>query len=127
MPIITVSVNDVFMREMSQLQTSLGFSGRSELVRAAVRSLIAEERERSRLEGRVYAVLMVSHDEQSEEIVTRIKHDHDELVITHVHSKLDEGRCLEIFILKGEADRVREMTNGFQASRKMERVRLSPM
>jgi len=127
MPIVTVSLNEVILKEMDELQKSLGFSGRSELVRAAVRSLIAEETQRSGLVGHIHAVLMVSHDEQAEEIVTRMKHNYDELVVTHVHSKIDKGRCLEIFILRGDAAKVREMANGFQASRRMEHVRLTAM
>ena len=102
----------------------MGFSGRSEIIRAGIRNLIAEEKQRSNLSGLIHAILMVIHDEESEQIVTGIKHNHEELIGTHLHSKIEGNKCMELFLLHGEADKVDGMTKDFKTNRKMDHVKL---
>jgi CopG family nickel-responsive transcriptional regulator len=70
---------------------------------------------------------MVVHDEESEKQVTDMKHDFDDLIQTHLHSKIRGDRCLEVFLLKGEADGVKKMTKEFQSNKKMDHVKLISM
>lgn len=127
MPIVSVSLNDDILSEMDSLQKALGFSGRSEIVRAGIRQLAAEEKDRQNLVGFTHALLMVVHDEESEKQVTDLKHGYDELVQTHLHSKVRGDRCLEVFLLKGDAEDVKKMTKEFQSNKKMDHVKLISM
>jgi CopG family nickel-responsive transcriptional regulator len=124
MPIVSVSLNDDIVGEIDKLQKELGFSGRSEIVRAGLRSLIAEERERKNLIGDIHAVMLVTHDEKSDNEVNEIGHSFDNIIITHIHNKTDREKCLEIFMLKGEAQEVNDMVKRFKTNRKMDHVRL---
>ncbi len=124
MPIVSISLNDEILSEIDKLQKSMGFSGRSEIIRAGIRNLIAEERQRSNLSGLIHAILMIIHDEESEQIVTGIKHNHEELIGTHLHSKIEGNKCMELFLLHGEADKVDGMTKDFKTNRKMDHVKL---
>jgi CopG family nickel-responsive transcriptional regulator len=123
-PIVSVSLNDDILGELDKLQKELGFSGRSEIVRAGLRSLIAEERERKNLMGDIHAVMLVVHDERSDNEVNEMGHSFDKIITTHIHSKTDREKCLEIFMLKGEAQEVNDMVNRFKTNRKMDHVRL---
>jgi CopG family nickel-responsive transcriptional regulator len=127
MPIVSVSLNDDILSEMDSLQKALGFSGRSEIVRAGIRQLAAEEKDRQNLIGFIHALLMVVHDEESEKQVTDMKHGYDDLVQTHLHSKVRGDRCLEVFLLKGDAEDVKKMTKEFQSNKKMDHVKLISM
>ncbi len=124
MPIVSISLNDEILSEIDKLQKSMGFSGRSEIIRAGIRNLIAEEKQRSDLSGIIHAILMIIHDEDSEQIVTGIKHNHEELIGTHLHSKIEGNKCMELFLLHGEADKVDVMTKDFKTNRKMDHVKL---
>lgn len=124
MPIVSISLNDEILSEIDKLQKSMGFSGRSEIIRAGIRNLISEEKQRSNLSGLIHAILMVIHDEESEQIVTGIKHNHEELIGTHLHSKIEGNKCMELFLLHGEADKVDGMTKDFKINRKMDHVKL---
>ena len=108
--IVSVSLNNDILTEIDKLQKSLGFSGRSKIVRAGVRNLLAEEKNRQDLYGELFAVLLAIHDEKSDEHVTEMRHDYDKLITTHIHNKIDRDRCLEIFLLKGEAVDINKMT-----------------
>ena len=43
MPIVSISLTNDFLKEMDQLHSSEGFSGRSELIRAGIRSLMNQK------------------------------------------------------------------------------------
>lgn len=124
MPIVSISLNAEILSEIDKLQKSMGFSGRSEIIRAGIRNLIAEEKQRSNLSGLIHAILMIIHDEESEQIVTGIKHNHEELIGTHLHSKIEGNKCMELFLLHGEAGKVDGMTKDFKTNRKMDHVKL---
>ncbi|MGI0028464.1 MAG: CopG family ribbon-helix-helix protein [Nitrososphaera sp.] len=125
--IVSVSLNDDILSEIDKLQKALGFSGRSEIVRAGIRNLLAEEKDRQNLSGSLFAVLLAIHDERSDEQVTTMQHDYDKLISTHIHNKIDGDRCLEIFLVKGEAEDIREMTKKFRSNKKMDHVKLIAM
>ena len=119
-----MSLNENILDEIDKFQRSLGFSGRSEVVRAGIRNLLSEERRRQDLTGLVHALFLAIHDEKSDDQVTEMRHTYDKLIITHLHSKIDGDRCLEIFLLKGDANEIREMTKMFQSNKRMDSVKL---
>jgi CopG family transcriptional regulator, nickel-responsive regulator len=125
--IVSVSLNRTILDDMDKLQKSHGFSGRSELVRAGIRNLLSEERKRHDLSGMLHALFLAVHDEDSDEEVTELRHTYDKLINTHLHSKIDRDRCLEIFLIRGDALEVKEMTNKFQANKNMDNVQLIVM
>jgi CopG family nickel-responsive transcriptional regulator len=127
MTIVSVSLNDEILTEVDRLQKALGFSGRSEIVRAGIRNLLADEKDRQNLSGSIFAVLLAIHDEKSDDQVTMMQHDYDRLITTHIHNKIDGDRCLEIFLIKGDARNIRDMTKKFQANKKMDHVKLIAM
>jgi CopG family nickel-responsive transcriptional regulator len=122
--IVSVSLNSDILMEIDKLQKALGFSGRSEIVRAGIRNLLAEEKDRQNLSGHLFAVLLAIHDEKSDDQVTEMGHGYDKLITTHIHNKIDGDRCLEIFLLKGDAEEVKDMTKKFQSNKKMDHVKL---
>jgi CopG family nickel-responsive transcriptional regulator len=112
---------------MDRLQKALGYTGRSEIVKAGIRSILSEERQRNDLTGMLHSVLLVVHDEKSDDEIRTMRHSYDGLINTHLHSKIDGERCLEIFHLRGEAEEIREMTKHFQTNKRMSNVKLIPM
>ncbi|MDE1814090.1 MAG: CopG family ribbon-helix-helix protein [Thaumarchaeota archaeon] len=127
MPIVSISLNDEILSELDRIQKTMGFSGRSEIIRAGIRNLVAEEKQQSALSGLIHAILMIIHDEESEQIVTGIKHNHEDLIGTHLHSKVDGNKCMELFLLHGDAEKISIMTRDFQINKKMDNVKLVTM
>ena len=124
MTIVSVSLNEDILIELDKLQKALGFSGRSEIVRAGIRNLLAEEKDRQNLSGHLFAVLLAIHDEKSDDQVTEMGHGYHKLITTHIHNKIDGDRCLEIFMLKGDAEEIKDMTKKFKSNKKMDHVKL---
>jgi len=124
MAIISVSIDKETLFELSQLERELGFSGRSEAVRSAVATLISENKQRKKLTGTVKAVLLAAHGESVEERATNVKHSFEDVIATQIHSNLRRGKCLEIFVLDGNAERVKEFVAKMQSNKGMEYVKL---
>lgn len=124
MPIVSISLNKKILHEIDVLQEDMGFSGRSETIRAALRMLLADKREKEDLKGVIDATLLVIHDEKASETVSKIRHDYQDLIKTQVHNHLENQRCLEVFVINGEAARIKEMTNAFQINRNLDYVKL---
>ena len=124
MTIISISLNDKVLRDLDKLQKDLGFSGRSEVIRAASRMLIEDSREKSKLQGIVSGVLLVVHSQDAEHAISHIKHKFEDIIKTQIHNHLKDEKCLEIFILEGQASRARSLLNSFQTSKKVEYLKL---
>jgi CopG family nickel-responsive transcriptional regulator len=124
MPIVSLSFPETMLKEMDVMQGSLGFTGRSELVRAGIRLLIQDTKEKETLSGSVSAVVVVTHTEENEEKVTQIKHRFDDIVRTHIHNKITRNNCVELFLLEGDAKAVAKMTEEFQKEDRIKSVKL---
>ena len=124
MPIISASLSDTTLQELHRIQKTMHFSGRSEAIRAAIRMLAAESKERETLTGKVRGILLLIHEHEAEGLVTNVKHTFLDIIYTQLHNRFKEGKCLELFLLEGEVDRVKEMTRIFQRADGIELVRL---
>jgi CopG family nickel-responsive transcriptional regulator len=119
-----MSLNDNILEEMSKSQIILGFSGRSELIRAAIRMFLAEMKTQSELSGRISGILITSHSQDTEHFVTNVKHKFEDIISTQIHNRLENGNCLEVFILEGMAERVNQLVKSLQAHKNIEYVKL---
>lgn len=122
--IISVSLSEKLLQGIDQLKEETGFSGRSDVIRASTRMLIADTQDKKNLEGDINSILILIHNQKSEDKVTEIKHDFEDIIETQIHSHLKEDKCLELFILEGDAKRMNTLTKMFQTTRKIEYVRL---
>ena len=124
MTIISISLNEKILEEIDKLQNDSGYSGRSEVIRAGIRSLLSESKDRELLTGRLKSVLLVVHDTDAEETITEIKHKFDDIIDTQIHSHLKGEKCLEIFILDGDAGRIKQLIKMPQLNKKVDYVKL---
>jgi len=124
MVVVSVSLNDKILSELDNLQLNMGFSGRSEVIRAGVRMLLEDFNSKKELKGLINSVLILIHEQKNEDIITNIKHNKEDLIHTQIHTHILDNRCLDIFILKGEGELVSEMVTELQTSGKMDYINL---
>ncbi len=124
MPIVSISLNDEILSELDKLQSSMGFSGRSEAIRAGIRTFVSEEKQKADLSGNIHAILLVVHNDQFDHVVSGITHNFEDLITTHLHSKIEKEKCMELFLINGDAEKVTTMTKDFQTNKNMDTVKL---
>lgn len=107
MTVVSVSMPDALVELIDDFVDDHGYTGRSEVIREAARSLLAEFEEQE-LEGRtlmsVVTVLFNYENPSVEHEMTHLRHQHETLVTSNVHSHVGEGYCMELFILEGEIE-----------------------
>ena len=124
MTIVSLSLPDLMIQEIDALQKTGSYAGRSELVRAAIRLMLEDTKEKNSLKGYVHAIVLVTHDESNEEPITRLKHQYEDIVRTHIHNKISQRNCVELFLLEGDGKKIGSMTQEFQKEDKLKSVKL---
>lgn len=125
MTVVSFSVDEDLLADAEQVMDEMGFDGRSQFIRAAMLSLIDEKRQHDELTGEVEAVLVLTHDE-GEGSVSGPIHAHEDMIETHLHSHLDDDRCLDLLVVDGAADRVRELWTILRKQQAVRDVTLLP-
>ena len=123
MPIVSVSLTEKNLETLDMLQKTYGLTGRSEAVRVCIRSAEAEVRERGTLHGDVEGVLITVHLADGAD---EPRHEYQEIITTQVHSHLKNGKCLNVFLVRGQAAIVKTMLAELQGSEQMEYVKFIP-
>ena len=122
--IVSISLNKQMVDEIARLQKEMGFSGRSETIRAGVRSFAAEEKQKSEMAGDINAVLLVLHRDEFDSVVSDIRQGFEDLVTMHLHSKIEGDKCMELFVVAGDSQRISDITRRFRTNDNMDTVKL---
>ncbi len=109
MGVISITIPDDLLERFDRFVESRGYYSRSEAVRDAIRSLIAEA-EIARLEdGEVATTIMMTYEYGRGDVdrrVAQIRHSFDDIIIENIHRHLGRRHCLEIVIAEGGARRI---------------------
>jgi CopG family nickel-responsive transcriptional regulator len=93
-------------------------------MRKAIGHLVNETGQTEKLKGHTDCVLLVFHTHSAENVVTALKHKFEDIIKTQLHANMHEGKCMELFLLEGPAERVKEMARAFQSSKKVDYTKL---
>ena len=122
--IISMSLKDEDLEELDSLMDIVGFSGRSETIRAGLKSLRKEYSSIRDVKGNANCILVVSYDEKKNRSISKISHEYQEIIKTKIHDHLKNHKCVEIFILEGQARKIENLTKALQNSKKTDFVTL---
>lgn len=76
------------------------------------------------MKGTMDAVMLIKHIEKNTEAILTIRHQFEHLIKTHVHTHLENHKCLELLILSGDAERIKKLASALETSKKAEFVKL---
>jgi len=124
--VISVSLTEKNLKDLDKLQADLGLAGRSEAVRVCLRSAEAEMRERDGLTGDVEGILIAVHTSEEGHGLDEAGHKYRKHTSTQVHSHLKSGKCLDVFLVRGESAVIRKMLADFQKEETMEYIKFVP-
>lgn len=121
MTVVSISLNDSMLSELDSIKEDMGYSGRSEVMRAAARMLIDDYRHKKPLEGIMSAVIIAVHVKR-DDVISIVKHKYEEIISTQIHNHSIEKNCIDIFILNGRATMIKEMYISLHSSNKMDYI-----
>ncbi len=127
MAVISLSIEEKLLKELDELKKDLGYSGRSEIVRSAIRTFIGEKCELEKLQGEINCILTITHKEGSLNTISDIQHDYQDIVKTQIHDHLKNHKCLQMYLLEGDSEKVKKFWKELQSCKKVEKVNFNPL
>lgn len=125
MPVISVSINEKLVKKLDTLKEDLGYSGRSEIIRSSIRTFIEQKTEIEDLEGKSNCLISVTHEEGELESISEIQHKYQEIIKTQIHDHLENHQCIQIYLVEGQADKIRELWKDLQSNKKVKKVQIT--
>jgi CopG family nickel-responsive transcriptional regulator len=120
MAVVSVSMPDSLLERLDEFAEEHGYTGRSEVVREASRNLLGEFEDR-RLENReligVVTVLFNYETSAVEQRMMTLRHEHEALVSSNVHSHVGDRYCMELFILEGSLEAISAFVGKVRATK----------
>lgn len=123
MTVISVSLTDKNIEDLDQLQEMLGLAGRSEAIRVCLRSAEEEIKEREKMDGEVEGIMISVHRNDEGHGPDELRHRFQRNIRTQVHSHLKNGKCLDVFLVGGPAEEVRDLLAAFQKDDSLEYIK----
>jgi CopG family nickel-responsive transcriptional regulator len=107
----SVSLEDDLLEQFDRYCTQQQFATRSEAVRQLIRDTLTARAWETECQDAVGTLTLVydHHRAQLGERLTRLQHDHAELIISTLHAHLTHDVCLEVIILRGPAPRLQDI------------------
>jgi CopG family transcriptional regulator, nickel-responsive regulator len=125
---VTISMSDEFAAELSEFMASNGYVNRSEALRDLARLGLRNARLDSSRAGECFAALSYVYNHHTRELSKRLTgthHSHHHLTVATMHVHLDHENCLEVAVLRGEVQAVREFGRQVIAERGVKHGQLS--
>jgi CopG family nickel-responsive transcriptional regulator len=120
MTVVSVSMPEELLNRIDQFADEHGYTGRSEVLREASRSLLGEF-EDTKLEDReLMGVVTVVFDYETttvEEKMMRLRHEHEDIVVSNFHSHVGGHHCMELFVLEGSLEDISTFVGKIRATK----------
>jgi CopG family nickel-responsive transcriptional regulator len=111
------------LAELEQLRTEGGFSNRSEVIRHALQSLLSEHRTLEDIQGAVTAICTVVYSLKGKDILCHhVQHEYSMLITSMLHAHSENGSCIEVLVVRGEATTVTDFIKALRSQKKVSRV-----
>ena len=122
-----VSIEDNLLSQFDELIKSKEYPNRSEAIRDLIRNSIVQELW-SKREKEVIGTITIIYDHTISglsDIITDTEHKFHKLTISTTHVHFDEKNCLEVVIVRGEAEKINELYTNLLTLKGVKHAKLS--
>ena len=109
----SVSLEDDLLEQFDRYCRQQQFATRSEAIRQLLRDTLTKEAWTDDSEDVAGTLTLVydHHRPQLRDHLTKLQHDHTDMVISTLHAHLTHDLCLEVVVLRGPAGKLREIAS----------------
>ena len=126
MTIISVSVPEKLLQRVETSIKEQGFANRSEIVRQALRTFIMESRSLSEIMGEIAASITIIYQRDlTKGQISEIQHSFGNIISTFLHAHIDDDHCLEVIVVKGEADNIKKLVEAFRTNEQISQIKVA--
>jgi len=85
-----------------------------------------ESRSLRELEGEIAASITIIYKrEATKGQISEIQHSFGNIISTYLHAHIDEEHCLEVIVVKGEAETIRKLVEAFRTNEQINQIKVS--
>lgn len=124
----SVSVDPEVLDEFDRVISGPGYN-RSTAIQIAMRDFLTEHKWKDE-EGIVVGAITMIYDHHIGglmEELNHLQHDYFDIISSTTHVHMDHDNCLEILAVKGEASRIKNLSNALSIIRGIKQIKLSLM
>jgi CopG family transcriptional regulator, nickel-responsive regulator len=107
-----VSLPESLLKKFDGLMKRSGHSNRSEALRDLIREkLVGDEWDADTPSYGTISIVYDHHHRGLQSKLTKIQHDHGDLIVATTHVHIDHDNCLEVLIVRGKAGKIQNFAN----------------
>jgi len=125
---IGISLPENLLTRFDSIIEKRGYSSRSEGIRDAIRSYITYYEWMNDVEGERQGIITMVYDHDHRgllDAVTEIQHENRKIIQSSIHSHLTNERCMEVILVRGDGQHIRELSERLMALKGVESVKLT--
>ena len=109
----SVSLEDDLLEQFDRYCKQQQFATRSEAIRQLLRDTLTKEAwaGESRDAAGTLTLVYDHHRPQLRDHLTKLQHDHNDLVVSTLHAHLTHDLCLEVIVLRGPSTKLRKIAS----------------
>jgi CopG family nickel-responsive transcriptional regulator len=126
MGIVSLSIPSNLLEKVDLYIKEQGFTNRSEAIRQALRAYISEDKRLSELKGKITATITIIYQKGAKRgQIADVQHGYGNIVLTFLHTHIEEGYCIEIIIAKGDAEVMKSFIAALKANKQISEVKVT--
>lgn len=109
MTVISISLTPALLKKLDDFVETAGYSSRSEALRLAIRDSLSQVQLQGRQKGDIMSTVTIiseTEDASAHLGLLNLRNGFDDLIFGSMHFHIEEGYCIEIILVKGDADHV---------------------
>ena len=126
MSIVSLSIPKSLLEKVDQYVKEQGFANRSEIIRQALRAYMSEGRSLSDLQGKITAIITIVYQREAKRNqITDVQHNFGPVVLTFLHTHIQEGYCVEIIVARGDAKVINALVQALKANEQISEAKVT--
>ena len=124
---IGVAIDEELLAKFDALIGQRGYTNRSEAFRDLIRDELVEEASQAP-DAEVVGSLTLVYDHHVRMLSDKLldmQHDHHETILSTMHVHMDHDNCLEVLVLRGTSERVRDLANALISTKGVKHGKLT--
>ncbi|MFQ5853353.1 MAG: nickel-responsive transcriptional regulator NikR [Candidatus Binatia bacterium] len=121
-----VSLEEGLLRSFDRSIAQLGYANRSEAIRDLIRDHLIQKKV-SGGQGEIVGVASLVYDHRTHrlsDMLADMQHKANVAINASLHIHLDENNCLEVIVIRGDAEKVHEVAGKLMATKGVQNGRL---
>ena len=123
----TVSIPPKLMTQLDKMLHEKGYDNRSQAIADMVCDQLVEHEQKSG-SGEIAGTITLVYDHHKQNVqaaLTDIQHDHNDVIISTMHVHLDHHNCLEVLVVRGNAQVIKKIADALIAAKGVKHGKLT--